>query len=249
MALDKSGKMKLFQDITGWSRDRMRLNEKAINAICGDGTAITYDEQNLTEEQKAQARANIDAVDEQKVDGFDALAWVEVEPISTRDDMCIGVNADTYRASFITASGYKILTYELEPGTEYRVSAAKPVSPDSNYSSTLYGVISTSSSINNMTGAIGPNDNEEGHIEREGTVTSSNYIIVCGDGVNTPKLEILQEVHNKGLEERVTDLEQKVGEDTLDELISTLGVALNGTLEKVWDDVNKKYTFTFTPGL
>lgn len=219
MGLNKSAKMKLFQDITNWSRDKMRLNEKAINAICEGGAdnAITYDEQNLTEEQKAQARANIDAASnstveqlDKEINGSDNTVWVEAEPISTRYDMCIGVNANTYRASFIGATGYNILTYELEPGTKYRVSAAKPVSPNSNYSSTLYGVISSSSSINNMTNTIGPNDNEEGHIEREGTISSSNYIIVCGDGVNTPKLEILQEVHSEGIEERVANLENEV---------------------------------------
>ena len=71
MALNKSNKMKLFQEITNWSRDRMRLNEKAINAICEGGAdnAITYDEQNLTEEQKAQARENIGAADAEALGG------------------------------------------------------------------------------------------------------------------------------------------------------------------------------------
>lgn len=71
MGLNKSAKMKLFQDITGWSRDKMRLNEKAINAICEGGAdnAITYDEQNLTEEQQAQARQNIGAADAEALNG------------------------------------------------------------------------------------------------------------------------------------------------------------------------------------
>lgn len=46
-----------------------------------------------------------------------------------------------------------------------------------------------------------------------------------------------------------TDIESVVGlSGTIDEFLSTLGTAMNGTFEKVWDDVNKKYTFTFTPG-
>lgn len=63
MALDKSGKIKLFQQATGWSTDKMRANAKVVNAICEGGAdnAITYDEQDLTEEQKTQARSNIDA--------------------------------------------------------------------------------------------------------------------------------------------------------------------------------------------
>ena len=64
MSLDKSGKIKLFQQVTGWSTDKMRANAKVVNAICeGEGVAnaITYDEQDLTEEQKAQARENIGA--------------------------------------------------------------------------------------------------------------------------------------------------------------------------------------------
>ena len=59
MALSKTNKMRLFQKITDWSTDKMRANKKAIHDIVCDGNAITYDEQNLTEEQQAQARENI----------------------------------------------------------------------------------------------------------------------------------------------------------------------------------------------
>lgn len=71
MSLDKSGKIKLFQQATGWSTDKMRANAKVVNAICGEeaANAITYDEQDLTEEQKAQARANIGAADAEALGG------------------------------------------------------------------------------------------------------------------------------------------------------------------------------------
>lgn len=69
MDLNKNARMKLFQRTTGWSTDKMRANKKAVNDIVGDdngegpSNAITYDEQDLTEEQKAQARTNIGAAD------------------------------------------------------------------------------------------------------------------------------------------------------------------------------------------
>lgn len=70
MSLDKSGKIKLFQQATGWSTDKMRANAKAINAICESAdNAITYDEQNLTDEQKAQARQNIGAANAEALGG------------------------------------------------------------------------------------------------------------------------------------------------------------------------------------
>lgn len=73
MNLSKNAKMKLFQQTTGWSTDKMRANKKAINDIVGDdngqSNAITYDEQELTEEQKAQARANIAAADAEALGG------------------------------------------------------------------------------------------------------------------------------------------------------------------------------------
>ena len=73
MELSKNARMKLFQQTTGWSTDKMRANKKAVNDIVGDGQgggpsdAITYSEQDLTEEQKAQARANIDAANDSEV--------------------------------------------------------------------------------------------------------------------------------------------------------------------------------------
>ena len=81
MALDKSGKIKLFQQATGWSTDKMRANAKVVNAICEGGTdnAITYDEQNLTEEQKAQARTNIGAVDSEALGGKKLWAGTAAE--------------------------------------------------------------------------------------------------------------------------------------------------------------------------
>lgn len=95
MALDKSGKMKLFQDITGWSRDKMRLNEKAINAICDGGAdnAITYDEQNLTEEQQAQARQNIGAANDLEVVKYIAQEVTEEQKAQAREN--IGIESMT----------------------------------------------------------------------------------------------------------------------------------------------------------
>lgn len=73
MELSKNARMKLFQQTTGWSTDKMRANKKVINDIVGDdngpSNAITYDEQDLTEEQKAQARANIGAADAEALGG------------------------------------------------------------------------------------------------------------------------------------------------------------------------------------
>ena len=75
MELSKNARMKLFQQTTGWSTDKMRANKKAVNDIVGDGNgggpsnAITYDEQDLTEEQQAQARANIGAADAEALGG------------------------------------------------------------------------------------------------------------------------------------------------------------------------------------
>lgn len=88
MALNKSGKMKLFQDITNWSRDKMRLNEKAINAICeGADNAITYDEQNLTDEQKAQARENIGAANDLEVVKYIAQEVTEEQKVQARTNI------------------------------------------------------------------------------------------------------------------------------------------------------------------
>lgn len=85
MVLSKSAKMKLFQRITGWSNDKMRANKKAVNDIVCDGNAITYDEQNLTEEQKAQARANIDAEsNKNKVQSLDGNESDETKYPSTK---------------------------------------------------------------------------------------------------------------------------------------------------------------------
>ena len=94
MGLDKSGKMKLFQEITNWSRDRMRLNEKAVNAICeGADNAITYDEQNLTDEQQAQARANIGAANDLEVVKCIAQELTEEQKAQTREN--IGIESMT----------------------------------------------------------------------------------------------------------------------------------------------------------
>lgn len=87
MTLSKSDKIRLFQRITDWSTDKMRANKKAINDICEGGTAnaITYDEQDLTEEQKAQARANIDAEStENKVQSLDGNESDETKYPSTK---------------------------------------------------------------------------------------------------------------------------------------------------------------------
>lgn len=67
MALTKTDKIRLFQQMTGWSVDKMRANKKQIDALLND-ESISFIEQELTEEQKAQARENIGAVDEQTVE-------------------------------------------------------------------------------------------------------------------------------------------------------------------------------------
>ena len=220
MALDKSGKMKLFQDITGWSRDRMRLNEKAINAICGDGTAITYDEQNLTEEQKAQARENINAASNNDVEqiikelnGFDTSSWVEATPIYEEDNLCIAVEDDTNRIGAARANGYNIAKYEIPENTKVRFSAAKPVPPSGN-NRTIYAI---RISVNDMYGSgvpIGPTDNKEGYlIEREVNVTTASYITISGNSTIPPKLEIFTQIHTKGIKERIEDLEEAINQN------------------------------------
>ena len=60
MALTKTDKIRLFQQMTGWSVDKMRANKKQIDALLND-ESVLFIEQELTEEQKAQARKNIDA--------------------------------------------------------------------------------------------------------------------------------------------------------------------------------------------
>ena len=73
MALTKTDKIRLFQQMTGWSVDKMRANKKQVNALLDDSGggevegAISYNEQELTEEQQAQARENIDAASETDV--------------------------------------------------------------------------------------------------------------------------------------------------------------------------------------
>lgn len=92
MELSKNARMKLFQKTTGWSTDKMRANKKAINDIVGDGNggetpsnAITYGEQDLTEEQKAQARENIDAESSKnKVQSLDGNESNETKYPSTK---------------------------------------------------------------------------------------------------------------------------------------------------------------------
>lgn len=66
MKLTKIEKIHLFQQMTGWSVDKIRANKKQVNALLDDSGgevegAISYNEQELTEEQKTQARENIDA--------------------------------------------------------------------------------------------------------------------------------------------------------------------------------------------
>ena len=73
MKLTKIEKIRLFQQMTGWSVDKIRANKKQVNALLDDSGggevegAISYNEQELTEEQQTQARANIDAASETDV--------------------------------------------------------------------------------------------------------------------------------------------------------------------------------------
>lgn len=219
MALDKSAKMKLFQDITGWSRDKMRLNEKAINAICegGAANAITYDEQDLTEEQQAQARTNIDAASNstvkqlnEEINGSDTSTWVEATPIDEQNNLCIAVEDNTNRIGLKAANGYNIAKYEIPENTTIRFSAAKPI-PPSGCNRTIYAIRVNVDDIYGSSVPIGPTDAEEDYlIDQEFNVAIASYITVCGNNTVPPKLEILQEVHNEGLKERVADLENEV---------------------------------------
>lgn len=353
MGLKKLSKMRLFQQITGWSVDKIRANKKQVNALLND-ESISFTEQELTEEQKAQARTNIgagtyskpsngiptsDLVDNKKLDLIDAgvvgsvieirsgsrlvgyniiqkfisattgkietqeinlsdlytikgvsyviqslteqqkaqartninagdaetvqgldekvngsttTEWVVLEAETTLNKKCLSdlaISSTTSIANY--PGGFIVKKFRVENGNTVRITAKKPgitfmekATDFFAYSSSLEG-----NSCDRVANGEAKESTSAGEITNfEFLCSSDGYLVVVGDNSTPPKCELLSAQHTPGIEERVTDLEQKVGEDTLDELLSTLGTTLNGTFEKVWDDVNKKYTFTFTPG-
>ena len=195
------------------------LHKKLSEAGEGGGSseAIKFTEQTLTTEQKAQARANIGAASNstveqlnEEISGYNTSSWVEATPIDEQNNLCIAVEDNTNRVGLKAAKGYNIAKYEIPENTTIRFSAAKPV-PPSGCNRTVYAIRVSVDDIYGSNVPIGTTDAEEGSlIEQEFNVTIASYITVCGNSTVPPKLEVLQEVHNEGLEERVADLENEV---------------------------------------
>lgn len=312
MELNKLNKMRLFQQITGWSVDKIRANKKQINALLND-ESISFIEQELTEEQKTQARKNINAVSEtivqeinntvnqqhRQINGYTDTRHEEVNELFTLSPFYLLYGKHSSSTSCTDKKdiqGYSTKVFEVIPGKTYRI-CAQVAKQKASVGGMYYSVFFVlSHSVNRLPGDYGTepdfeiDDNIKKliakgnrllYVHTVDTMVSSANLQLVDYIYNVPTVEELHEIDNdfnpldtyrhvflsiidgpdieakceeyiveehKGIEERVTNLEQKVGEDTLDELLSTLGTTLNGTFEKVWDDVNKKYTFTFTPG-
>ena len=221
---------------------------RRIQILSDDGSEVLHPETDI--KSVVGLSEVVEDVDEnsEKIDGRNYVEYVDLES-SASFNKVIKKDLSNDSWSYSSYQSYATRLFPVEEGNEYKIKGYTPYK-NSSYMCASYGFSSANdTSTVDIDNIFDQRYLDDGNFELVVTAPqNAKWIIITEYPNPLATCAISTDRHDKGIEERVTDLEQKVGEDTLDELLSTLSVALNGTLEKVWDDVNKKYTFTFTPG-
>lgn len=177
--------------------------------------------QNLTDEQKAQARENIGAGDaetvqelDEKVNGYTTTEWTVLEAEFTLRLKCLRSSSTSSTTSTYTDGSFKIAIFRVVNGNRVRITAKKPAGSNIGFAKQYtdffaYSSSSQATSFDRVASGGAKESVDAGTITNfEFLCSSDGYLAVVGDTSTPPKCELLSTQHTSGLEDRVEDLEE-----------------------------------------